>query len=113
VTVSDIGGRRIFRCADARGRRKALRAFDFDQSGLAPGRRKVEASPVGGFGAMIICSCNVLSDQDVRSVVAAPDSPRTAAQVHRCLGCSPECGRCAPTIRQIVAAAAPRDGAQR
>jgi bacterioferritin-associated ferredoxin len=61
---------------------------------------------------MIICSCNVLSDQDVRSVVAAPDSPRTAAQVHRCLGCSPECGRCAPTIRQIVAAAAPRDGGE-
>ena len=46
---------------------------------------------------MIICSCNVLSDQDVRSIVGAPDAPRTAAQVHRCLGCSPECGRCAPT----------------
>jgi bacterioferritin-associated ferredoxin len=69
--------------------------------------------PVGGFGAMIICSCNVLSDHDVRSVVVAPDAPRTAAQVHRCLGCSPECGRCTPTIRQIVAAAAPRDGVQR
>jgi bacterioferritin-associated ferredoxin len=49
----------------------------------------------------------------VRSVVVAPDAPRTAAQVHRCLGCSPECGRCTPTIRQIVAAAAPRDGVQR
>jgi bacterioferritin-associated ferredoxin len=65
----------------------------------------------GGIGAMIICSCNVLSDDDVRSVVAAPDAPRSAAQVHRCLGCSPECGRCAPTIRQIVAAAVTRDGA--
>ena len=68
--------------------------------------------PVGGFGAMIICSCNVLSDQAVRSAVAAPDAPRTAAQVHRCLGCSPECGRCAPTIRRIVADAA-RAAAQR
>ena len=62
---------------------------------------------------MIICSCNVLSDQDVRSIVGAPDAPRTAAQVHRCLGCSPECGRCARTIRQIVADAVGRDGAQR
>lgn len=62
---------------------------------------------------MIICSCNVLSDQDVRSVVVAPDAPRTPAQVHRCLGCSPECGRCTPTIRQIVADAVTRDGAQR
>jgi len=61
---------------------------------------------------MIICSCNVLSDHDVRSVIAAPDAPRTAAQVHRCLGCGPECGRCAPTIRTIVAAAAARDGAK-
>ncbi len=61
---------------------------------------------------MIICSCNVLSDTDVRSVIGAPDAPRTAAQIHRCLGCSPECGRCAPTIRQIVAAAVARDGAK-
>ena len=61
---------------------------------------------------MIICSCNVLSDHDVRTVISAPDAPRTTAQVHRCLGCCPECGRCAPTIRQIVAAVASRDGAK-
>jgi len=61
---------------------------------------------------MIICSCNVLSDDDVRSVIAAPDVPRTAAQIHRCLGCSPECGRCARTIRQIVVDAIARHGAR-
>ncbi len=60
---------------------------------------------------MIICSCNVLSDQDVRSIIAAPHAPRTAAQIHRCLGCVPECGRCTPTIRRIVADAAARDDA--
>ena len=60
---------------------------------------------------MIICSCNVLSDMDVRGVAAAADAPRTAAQVHRCLGCSPECGSCARTIRQIVADAVARRGA--
>ncbi len=61
---------------------------------------------------MIICSCNVLSDNDVRSVIAAPDAPRTAAQIHRCLGCTPECGRCTPSIRKIVADAVARDGAK-
>jgi bacterioferritin-associated ferredoxin len=51
---------------------------------------------------MIVCSCNVLSDHDVRSVVAAPDAPRTAGQVYGCLGCSAQCGRCARTIRRIM-----------
>jgi bacterioferritin-associated ferredoxin len=61
---------------------------------------------------MIICSCNVLSDHDVRSLVAAPDAPRTTAQVFGCLGCSPECGRCARTIRQIVADVVDRAGTE-
>jgi bacterioferritin-associated ferredoxin len=51
---------------------------------------------------MIVCSCNVLSDHDVRTVVAAPDSPRTAGQVYGCLGCSAQCGRCVRTIRRIM-----------
>ncbi|MBM3528317.1 MAG: (2Fe-2S)-binding protein [Alphaproteobacteria bacterium] len=51
---------------------------------------------------MIVCSCNVLSDQDVRKAVAAEQRPRTAGQVYGCLGCSPQCGRCAQTIRQIM-----------
>ena len=67
---------------------------------------------------MIVCSCNVFSDHDVRATLAAGDpAPRTTGQVYRCLGCSPQCGRCARTIRQIMdealAAAEPgccRDG---
>ncbi len=52
---------------------------------------------------MIVCSCNVLSDHDVRTAVTAgPDLPRTAKQVYGCLGCSAECGRCARTIKQIM-----------
>ncbi|MGB3867127.1 MAG: (2Fe-2S)-binding protein [Xanthobacteraceae bacterium] len=52
---------------------------------------------------MIVCSCNVLSDHDVRAAVTAgPDLPRTAKQVYGCLGCSAECGRCARTIKQIM-----------
>jgi bacterioferritin-associated ferredoxin len=51
---------------------------------------------------MIVCSCNVLSDHDVRTVVANPAPPVKAGQVYGCLGCSPQCGRCARTIRRIM-----------
>jgi len=57
---------------------------------------------------MIVCSCNVLSDHDVRSAVsaasdlAASDLPRNAKQIYGCLGCSAECGRCARTIKAII-----------
>lgn len=50
---------------------------------------------------MIVCSCNVLTDHDVRSAVVK-DLPRTAGQVYGCLGCSAQCGRCARTIKKIM-----------
>jgi bacterioferritin-associated ferredoxin len=50
---------------------------------------------------MIVCSCNVLSDRDIRTAVAV-QSPRTAGQVYGCLGCSAQCGRCVRTIRKIM-----------
>ena len=52
---------------------------------------------------MIVCSCNVFSDRDVRGALdSAPSRPATANQVYGCLGCSPQCGRCARTIRRIM-----------
>jgi bacterioferritin-associated ferredoxin len=52
---------------------------------------------------MIVCSCNVISDHDIRSAVsAADDVVRHAKQVYGCLGCSAECGRCARTIKTII-----------
>jgi bacterioferritin-associated ferredoxin len=52
---------------------------------------------------MIVCSCNVLSDHDVRSAVeSADDLPRNAKQIYGCLGCGAECGRCARTIKTII-----------
>ncbi len=66
---------------------------------------------------MIICSCNVLSDDAVRNAVSGAAAPRTTGQVYGCLGCSPRCGRCATTIRRIMdealgacTAACSRDG---
>lgn len=52
---------------------------------------------------MIVCSCNVLSDHDVRQVVnAADDALCNAKQIYDFLGCSAECGRCARTIKTII-----------
>jgi len=62
---------------------------------------------------MIVCSCNVLSDQDVRGALGGGEAPRTTGEVYGCLGCSAQCGRCARTIRRIIdealAATAERD----
>ena len=62
---------------------------------------------------MIVCSCNVISDHQVRSVTAER-TVRATSEVYRCLGCSAECGRCARTIRRImdeaVGAAAEKTG---
>ncbi|MDR6952801.1 bacterioferritin-associated ferredoxin [Ancylobacter sp. 3268] len=45
----------------------------------------------------------MLSDTQVRAAIADPEaSVRTAGQVYRCLGCSPQCGRCARTIRKLI-----------
>ena len=37
---------------------------------------------------MIVCSCNVLTDHDVRSTLSDERMPRTTGQVYGCLGCS-------------------------
>jgi bacterioferritin-associated ferredoxin len=52
---------------------------------------------------MIVCSCNVLSDREVRRVVTESAAQQlTARQVYRCLGCSARCGRCSGTIKGII-----------
>jgi len=51
---------------------------------------------------MIVCSCNVFSDHDVRTALSDEGTPRTARQVYGCLGCSPQCGRWARTIQDIM-----------
>ncbi|MFZ0426312.1 MAG: (2Fe-2S)-binding protein [Xanthobacteraceae bacterium] len=52
---------------------------------------------------MIVCSCNVISDEEVETAVSAAE-PRTISQLYRELGHEPACGRCAPTIRDIMRA---------
>jgi bacterioferritin-associated ferredoxin len=52
---------------------------------------------------MIVCSCNVLSDHEIRNVVtASQEQPLSAPQVYDCLGCSIRCGRCARAVKRII-----------
>lgn len=55
-----------------------------------------------GRAAMIVCSCNVLTDHDVRSTLSGEEAAQTCGEVYGCLGCSAQCGRCARTIRRIM-----------
>ncbi len=50
---------------------------------------------------MIVCSCNVLSDYEVRAV-ASTATRRTTSYIYGCFGCRARCGRCASTIRKIM-----------
>jgi bacterioferritin-associated ferredoxin len=51
---------------------------------------------------MIVCSCNVFSDHQVRSVVTKEARRPRMSEVYACLGCSAQCGRCAHTIKRIM-----------
>ena len=51
---------------------------------------------------MIVCSCNVLSDHQLRSTLANATQPLRMSQLYDRLGSSARCGRCAHTIKQIM-----------
>jgi bacterioferritin-associated ferredoxin len=52
--------------------------------------------------AMIVCSCNVISDRDVRTCIKpCGASADRARDVFRCLGVSPKCGRCVRNIQAL------------
>jgi bacterioferritin-associated ferredoxin len=55
---------------------------------------------------VIVCSCNVLSCRQIKSTIASDGSgPKTAGEAYDCLGCSPDCGRCARAVRSLLAEA--------
>ncbi|MER2604587.1 MAG: (2Fe-2S)-binding protein [Siculibacillus sp.] len=59
---------------------------------------------------MILCSCNVLSERVIRDTLT-PRSECLArvSEVFGSLGCRPQCGRCAPSIRRLIREAGPQD----
>jgi bacterioferritin-associated ferredoxin len=51
---------------------------------------------------MIVCSCNVISDSQVKSLVANAKPCARIRNVYASLGCVAKCGRCARTIRAVL-----------
>jgi bacterioferritin-associated ferredoxin len=51
---------------------------------------------------VIICSCNVFTEQQVRSAFANATQQMRMSQVYACLGNGAQCGRCARTIKEIM-----------
>ena len=56
---------------------------------------------------MIICSCNAFSDHQVWSTFAKATRRPRMRQIYDYLGGTPQCGRCARSIRTIVEKANP------
>ncbi|MBY6240706.1 bacterioferritin-associated ferredoxin [Methylosinus sp. Sm6] len=51
---------------------------------------------------MIVCSCNVLSDGQVRELLGRRSDRPSVGAVFRHMGCEPRCGRCARNISALV-----------
>ena len=58
---------------------------------------------MGRVAVMIVCSCNILSDEDVRVIARDPSYvPPRVREIYSRLGCNAECGRCVRTIKTII-----------
>jgi bacterioferritin-associated ferredoxin len=51
---------------------------------------------------MIVCSCNVFSENEVHRALARAARPPRVSQIYACLGYASQCGRCARTIKKIM-----------
>jgi bacterioferritin-associated ferredoxin len=51
---------------------------------------------------VIVCSCNVLSDAQLQSVIANTAPRPRMSSVYASLGCTAQCGRCAHTIKIML-----------
>jgi len=51
---------------------------------------------------MIVCSCNVFSDHQIRSTLANATQRLRMSQIYDYLGSGAQCGRCAHIIKRIM-----------
>ncbi|MCF8470350.1 MAG: (2Fe-2S)-binding protein [Parvibaculum sp.] len=51
---------------------------------------------------MIVCMCNAKNSQTVRDTLAGAPHVDTPAGLHRAMGCKPQCGRCLPTLAELI-----------
>ena len=49
---------------------------------------------------MYICLCNAVTDRQIRAVATGQDC--SVAGLYRLLGVQPKCGKCVPTVRDIL-----------
>jgi bacterioferritin-associated ferredoxin len=54
---------------------------------------------------MIVCSCNLLTDAEIRAALAKPNPPERVRDVYAACGCAPKCGGCAGTINRLISEA--------
>jgi bacterioferritin-associated ferredoxin len=50
---------------------------------------------------MYICICNGFTDRQIR-VAVRQGTAHSVSDVYRCIGCKPQCGRCAPTVLKVM-----------
>ena len=54
---------------------------------------------------MIVCVCNAKYCQTVRASLADAPHVDTPAALHRAMGTKPQCGRCLPSLAELIAEA--------
>jgi bacterioferritin-associated ferredoxin len=52
------------------------------------------------YGFMIICSCNVIREDEIRA--AARNGCRTPEAAYASLGCEPQCGCCLDYAQELI-----------
>jgi bacterioferritin-associated ferredoxin len=51
---------------------------------------------------MYVCLCNVLTERDILSAIAA--GSRSVAALYKNLGCEPQCAKCVPEVCRLLRA---------
>ena len=49
---------------------------------------------------MYVCICNALNERKVKEAIAS--NPGSVARIYRHHGCTPQCGKCVPVLRDMV-----------
>ena len=49
---------------------------------------------------MYICLCNAVTDRAIRHAANTPGC--SVSDVYRALGCTPQCGKCVPVVRDML-----------
>jgi len=51
---------------------------------------------------MIVCSCNLLTEAEIREALRRPEGPGCVRDVYEACGCAPVCGGCAGAIAKML-----------